>query len=111
LKNKYQKKSHISEVKFRRVLKCFSVDIPATSAAILVGLKRKTTLRIYSLLRDRIVDLAIQEAQPFVGDIEFDESYFGAKRIRGKRGRGAGGFCSRKPAIFPFKLCQDHLHL
>lgn len=25
------------------------------------------------------------------GEIEIDESYFGAKRIRGKRGRGAGG--------------------
>jgi transposase len=91
LKNKYQKKSHISEVQFRRVLKFFSVDIPATSAAVLVGLNRKTTQRIYSLLRDRIVELAIQEARPFVGDIEVDESYFGAKRIRGKRGRGAGG--------------------
>ena len=28
---------------------------------------------------------------PFRGEIEADESYFGAKRIRGKRGRGAGG--------------------
>ena len=28
---------------------------------------------------------------PFCGEIEADESYFGAKRIRGKRGRGAGG--------------------
>ena len=24
------------------------------------------------------------------GEIEIDESYFGAKRVRGKRGRGAG---------------------
>ena len=24
------------------------------------------------------------------GEIEVDESYFGAKRVRGKRGRGAG---------------------
>ncbi|MFH6975346.1 IS1595 family transposase, partial [Neisseria sp. 23W00734] len=28
---------------------------------------------------------------PFDGVVELDESYFGAKRIRGKRGRGAGG--------------------
>ena len=28
---------------------------------------------------------------PFSGVIELDESYFGAKRIRGKRGRGASG--------------------
>ena len=25
------------------------------------------------------------------GEIEIDESYFGAKRVRGKRGRGASG--------------------
>ncbi len=48
------------------------------------------TQRIYSLLRDRIVELAIKEARPFVGGIEVDASYFGAKRIRGKSGRGAG---------------------
>ena len=91
MKNKYQKRSHISEVKFRQVLKFFSVDIPALSASVLSGLNRKTTQRIYSLLRERIVALALEEARPFVGDIEVDESYFGAKRIRGKRGRGAGG--------------------
>lgn len=27
----------------------------------------------------------------FTGEIELDESYFGAKRVRGKRGRGAYG--------------------
>ena len=27
----------------------------------------------------------------FNGEIKIDESYFGAKRIRGKRGRGASG--------------------
>ena len=31
-----------------------------------------------------------QSQSPFAGEVEIDESYFGAKRIRGKRGRGAG---------------------
>ena len=30
-------------------------------------------------------------ASPFGGTIEVDESYFGARRVRGKRGRGASG--------------------
>jgi transposase len=67
------------------------VDIPALSAAFLNGVNHKTTQRIYSLLRDRIVDMAIEESKPFVGDIEVDESYFGPRRVRGKRGRGASG--------------------
>ena len=31
------------------------------------------------------------EARPFAGEVEIDESSFGARRVRGKRGRGAGG--------------------
>jgi transposase-like protein len=31
------------------------------------------------------------EASPFSGEIEVDESYFGFRRVRGKRGRGASG--------------------
>ena len=33
--------------------------------------------------------LAVEEARPFTGEVEIDESYFGARRVRGKRGRGA----------------------
>ncbi|MFV7481635.1 IS1595-like element ISAju1 family transposase, partial [Acinetobacter junii] len=32
-----------------------------------------------------------EEISPFNGIVELDESYFGARRIRGKRGRGASG--------------------
>ena len=32
-----------------------------------------------------------EQQTPFDGVVELDESYFGAKRIRDKRGRGAGG--------------------
>ena len=30
-----------------------------------------------------------EKISKFSGEIEIDESYFGAKRVRGKRGRGA----------------------
>lgn len=46
---------------------------------------------MYSKIRSRIVKLGIKEALPLTGEVEVDESYFGAKRIRGKRGRGARG--------------------
>lgn len=35
------------------------------------------------------------------GEIEIDESYFGAKRVWGKRGRGAG---NKTPASFYLQL-------
>ena len=39
-----------------------------------------------------LIALKCEVESPFSsGEIELDESYFGAKRVRGKRGRGAGG--------------------
>ncbi len=32
-----------------------------------------------------------EDSSPLSGEIEVDESYFGARRVRGKRGRGASG--------------------
>ena len=32
-----------------------------------------------------------EKISKFSGEIEIDESYFGAKRVRGKRGRDASG--------------------
>ena len=37
------------------------------------------------------VKLSATHNAPLSGIVEMDESYFAAKRIRGKRGRGAGG--------------------
>ena len=56
-----------------------------------MGLSAQSTQRLYDRLRLRILELAVEEARPFAGEVEIDESYFGARRVRGKRGRGATG--------------------
>jgi len=72
------------------MLKCFVHDWPALTAAKLCGLNQNTTHQIYGLLRRRVVALAQREARPFTsGIVEIDESYFGPRRVRGRRGRGA----------------------
>jgi len=91
MKNKYLKVAKISEAKFRTIVDCFSQDIPASTTARLARINRNTSQRIYCLLRRRITQLAKSEDEPFTGEVEVDESYFGAKRIRGKGGRGASG--------------------
>ncbi len=91
MKNRYVKHAHISEVIFRRVLKLFCADIPALTAAGLAGLSVQSTQSLYDGLRLRILALALEEARPFADEVEIDESYFGARRVRGKRARGAGG--------------------
>ena len=90
MKNKYCKQTKISERKFREILRYFSEDFDVTRASNISGLNRKTVNRIYNELRIRILELLSKEGK-FSGEIEVDESYFGAKRVRGKRGRGAKG--------------------
>jgi transposase len=91
MKNRYTKVAKISEAKMRALVKLFALDIPALTSAQLLSLNRNTVQRYYDGLRLRILDLATQEAMPVTGEVEVDESYFGARRVRGKRGRGASG--------------------
>lgn len=75
----------------RAVVKVFALDVPASTGAKLVSLNRNTVQRNYDGLRLRILELAVEESRPVTGEVEVDESYFGARRVRGKRGRGAAG--------------------
>ncbi len=90
MKNRYCNRSRLSEVKFRQLLQCFCDDFDTVLTARYVGISREHVTRYFGALRLRIVDLSVYEGK-FSGEIEVDESYFGAKRIRGKRGRGARG--------------------
>ena len=90
-KNKYLNLAHISEGKFRSVLKHFCLDIPASKTAVLVRINRNTINKVFNKLRIRVVQLGLFEQEIFTGEVEIDESYFGARRVRGKRGRGARG--------------------
>lgn len=84
------KNTHISERKFRAIVKCFSNDCTATVTASLAGISRPSINRVFMLLRRRIAETSIASAKE-LGEFEVDESYFGARRVRGKRGRGAAG--------------------
>ena len=89
-KNKYVKSAHINERKFRQILKLFCADISALKIAELTNLNRNTVNRYLRRFRVRIAEIC-EDSSPISGEIEMDESYFGAHRIRGKRGRGAQG--------------------
>ena len=94
-KNRYLRHARVNEAKLRQVLRCFCADLTAAQTTELCGLNRKTVLRLCTLFRRRIALLATDEC-PFAGEVEVDESYFGAHRVRGRRGRGAG----RKTPVF-----------
>jgi len=90
IKNKYSKRSKISEKKFREILRYFSIDLNASQITELSNLNRNTINRYLKEIRIKIANHC-QEQSPFRGEVEVDESYFGARRVKGRRGRGAGG--------------------
>ena len=89
-KNRYFSHSKISEAKFRQLVRHFALDLTAMESAALTGLSVRSTNSIYLRIRRRIAAWC-REQSPLSGELEADESYFGPRRVRGKRGRGAGG--------------------
>ena len=90
VKNKYVKRSHVSEQKFRQIVKLFSEDLNATQISNLTRISRPTINKYLQAIRKRIAKQS-ELNSPLTGEIEVDESYFGTKRVKGKRGRGAYG--------------------
>jgi len=90
MKNKYVIHSHISEKKFREIIHLFSEDLSATQISHLTKISRPSINKYLTAIRFRIFEYC-QDQSPLKGEIEVDESYFGARRVRGKRGRGARG--------------------
>jgi len=89
-KNRYIRKARVTNRQFQLLLREFCLDSTATETAFRVCVNRKTVNRIYHLIRARLIVLCEKESR-FSGEVEIDESYFGAQRVRGKRGRGARG--------------------
>ena len=90
MKNKYCNHSRISEAKLREIIKYFSLDLEAKKISILTGVSEQTLTKYFHKIREKIAEFCEDEAK-FSGIVEVDESYYGAKRQRGKRGRGARG--------------------
>ena len=83
------KGSRLSEDKFRKIARCFALDLTAEDTAKLLHVHRHTTRKYYGYLRSLIFE-SLSVHEHISGTVEIDESYFGPTRVRGKRGRGAG---------------------
>ena len=70
--------------------------------ALLVGKSYRQAQRIVSRIKDGADRMHPRE----YGQVELDESYFGARRTKGKRGRGAVG----KTVVFGLKKCGGGLY-
>src|SRR4029450_10414002 len=89
-RNRYISRSHFSEAKVRQLLRLFALDLEATKIATLAHVSRRSVNRLVQQLRGGMGEGGERHAR-FPGTVEWDESYFGRRRVRGKRGRGASG--------------------
>jgi len=71
-------------------MRYFTQDLPASKLAALSDVSRPTINQRFFKLRPRIAQLC-DASSPFSGEVEVDESSFGTRRVRGKKGRGARG--------------------
>jgi transposase len=103
--NRYFRFAKISEAKFRSVVRCFALDLTATQASAMTGISVRSVNDIFLRLRERLAR-ECQKHPPFAGELEADESYFGPRRVRGRRGRGAGG----KTIVFGLLKRDDQVY-
>jgi transposase len=91
MKNRYLEHAHIDERTFRHILRCFCLDIEANKVASITHISRQSINKLFSCFRFRIASICEEENTCSEGEFELDESYFGARRVRGIRGRGSKG--------------------
>ena len=89
------RKSRLSKIIQYKLIEHFVSGSTARCAADLVGVNKNTAAYYFHRLRE-LIYRAVEDATPFAGEVEVDESYFyptGYKggRRKGKRGRGAAG--------------------
>jgi transposase-like protein len=91
LKNKYAKRSKISEAKFRQLIKLFAHDLDARTIASLNNLNRNTVNRYLIFIRQRIAEFC-EKQQLMQGEIEVEveKPCFGVRGTNAKRDRGSG---------------------
>lgn len=94
------KRAKLSQYKIKKIIECFCLDIVASKTALLLGLNRKTINHWFNQFRLAIYAWQHKEIEKIFGEAEVDESYFGARRIRGFRGKLKRGRGTRKQPVF-----------
>jgi len=93
-------RAKISNFKIKKIIKHFCLDIIASKTAPLLGLNRNTINHWFNVFRKAIYAHQMKEFGKIFGEAEIDESYFGAKRVRGYRDKLKRGRGTRKQPVF-----------
>ena len=94
------KTAKLSDYRLKKIIRHFCLDILADKTATLTGINRNTINRWYLVFRKAIYAWQHKEFVRIIGEAEIDESYFGAKRVRGFRGKLKRGRGTLKQPVF-----------
>ncbi len=100
----------LSDYKIKKILWHFIIDINATQASELLSINRNTINRYYNIFRKLILEYQIDKFHNIIGDIELDESYFGATRLRGFHGKLKRGRGTLKQPVFGIFLREGEVY-
>ena len=100
----------LSEYKVKKILWHFVVDVTATQTAELLQINRNTVNRYYNIFREMIYYYQQERFDKVVGSVELDESYFGATRKRGFRGKLKRGRGTQKQPVFGIFLRDGEVY-
>lgn len=92
--------ARISQYKVKKIIKHFCYDITASKTAGLLSINRNTINHWYMVFRRAIYAHQMEEFEKILGEAEVDESYFGARRKRGYRGKLKRGRGTQKQPVF-----------
>lgn len=86
--SEYVTRSKISEKEFREIIRFFALDLDASQIANITDLNRNTVNRYCKETQRKIAEYC-KQSSTLSGTVEIDERYFGTRRIKDRRGRGA----------------------
>jgi hypothetical protein len=84
IKNKYVKRSKISEAKFKKLIQHFAKDLDAKAIADITKLNRNTVNRYLTLIRERIAEFSRQK-YPIKGDGDYLKYHLCKKDMNGEK--------------------------
>jgi len=93
-------RAKISNFKIEKIIDCFCLDFCANKTAELLNINRNTINHYFNLFRRAIYVRQMKIFQKLLGETEVDESYFGARRKRGFRGKLKRGRGTMKQPVF-----------
>ena len=94
------KGSKISRYRILKLIDCYSLDLPASKTAVLLGLNRNTINRYYGIFRCLVAQHQDREFKLLSGVVEADEAYFGPNRLKGHIGPRRKGRATNKQPVF-----------